>query len=94
MVEEIVVHQVNKELAGGAVDHIGSGHGDGAAIIGCIGAGFIDDGVVGGLLYAVFGEVIEGMDVVDAIAQVPTGQVRGYGDVPNEAVVIESVRRD
>jgi len=44
--------------------------------------------------YAVFGEVIEGMDVVDAIAQVETGNVRGYGDVPSEAVVINSMRRE
>ncbi len=37
--------------------------------------------------YAVFGKVVDGMDVVDAIAVVPTGP----GDVPNEQVVIESV---
>jgi len=37
--------------------------------------------------YAVFGKVVDGMDVVDAIAAVPTGP----GDVPNEPVVIESV---
>jgi len=35
--------------------------------------------------YAVFGEVVEGMDVVDAIAKVKTGQ----GDVPTESVIIE-----
>jgi cyclophilin family peptidyl-prolyl cis-trans isomerase len=44
--------------------------------------------------YAVFGEVIEGMDVVDAIASVATGNVRGYGDVPNEPVIINSVSRE
>jgi cyclophilin family peptidyl-prolyl cis-trans isomerase len=44
--------------------------------------------------YAVFGEVIEGMDVVDAIAGVATGNVRGYGDVPNEPVIINSVSRE
>lgn len=39
--------------------------------------------------YAVFGEVVEGMDVVDAIRQVNTGN-RGYHqDVPTEDVVIE-----
>lgn len=39
--------------------------------------------------YAVFGEVIEGMDVVDAMAKVPTGN-RGYhGDVPKTDIVIE-----
>ena len=37
--------------------------------------------------YAVFGKVVDGMDVVDAIAAVPTGP----GDVPNDLVVIESV---
>ncbi|NOY44665.1 MAG: peptidyl-prolyl cis-trans isomerase [Deltaproteobacteria bacterium] len=40
--------------------------------------------------YAVFGRVVEGMDVVDAIAAVPTGTVKGFRDVPKEAVVIES----
>ncbi len=38
--------------------------------------------------YAVFGKVIKGMDVVDAIAAVPT---RKPGDVPVEPVVIKSV---
>jgi len=37
--------------------------------------------------YAVFGKVIEGMDVVDKIAIVPTG----YQDVPTETVTIESI---
>jgi peptidyl-prolyl cis-trans isomerase A (cyclophilin A) len=37
--------------------------------------------------YAVFGKVVDGMDVVDAIAAVQTGP----GDVPNEQIVIESV---
>jgi len=40
--------------------------------------------------YAVFGEVVEGMDVVDSIAQVATGNSMGHGDVPVEAVVINS----
>jgi peptidyl-prolyl cis-trans isomerase B (cyclophilin B) len=39
--------------------------------------------------YAVFGEVVEGMDVVDAIAKVKTGRQGAMGDVPSEAVVIE-----
>lgn len=46
-----------------------------------------------GFGYAVFGEVIEGMDTVDAIAQVNTGQVRGFSDVPTETVTINSVTR-
>jgi cyclophilin family peptidyl-prolyl cis-trans isomerase len=43
--------------------------------------------------YAVFGRVIEGMDVVDAIAAVPTGNKGPHQNVPVENVVIESVRR-
>ncbi|WP_292481416.1 peptidylprolyl isomerase [Methylophaga sp.] len=39
--------------------------------------------------YAVFGEVIEGMDVVDAIRKVKTTMRGGHQDVPAEAVVIE-----
>ncbi len=46
-----------------------------------------------GFGYAVFGQVIDGMDVVDAIAKVDTGMVRGYADVPNETVIINSVSR-
>jgi cyclophilin family peptidyl-prolyl cis-trans isomerase len=41
--------------------------------------------------YAVFGRVIDGMDVVDQIAAVPTEQRDGLSDVPIEAVVIENV---
>jgi cyclophilin family peptidyl-prolyl cis-trans isomerase len=44
--------------------------------------------------YAVFGKVIEGMDVVDAIAGVETGNQRGHADVPVEAISITSVRID
>ena len=44
--------------------------------------------------YAVFGRVTEGMDVVDAIAKVPTGRRGPHGDVPLEPVVIESASRD
>ena len=40
--------------------------------------------------YAVFGQVVEGMDTVDKIAQVPTGNVGGHGDVPKTDVVITS----
>jgi len=43
--------------------------------------------------YAVFGRVIEGMEVADAIALVPRGQVGAMGDVPKEPVVIESAKR-
>lgn len=43
--------------------------------------------------YAVFGKVIEGMDVIDAIAGVQTGMRSGRQDVPLETVTIESVTR-
>jgi len=38
--------------------------------------------------YAVFGKVIEGMDVVDKIRAVPTGSSGMYQDVPKQPVVI------
>ncbi len=44
--------------------------------------------------YAVFGRVVEGMDVVDAIAQVKTGSSGMHQDVPQETVLIESVSLD
>lgn len=44
--------------------------------------------------YCVFGEVVEGMDVVDAIAAVPTGSRGMHRDVPTENVVILDVIRD
>ena len=39
--------------------------------------------------YAVFGKVVDGFDVVDAIAKVKTGNRGMHGDVPLEAVIIE-----
>ncbi len=41
--------------------------------------------------YAVFGRVIEGMEVVDAIAALPTGNRAGHQDVPNDTVTIREV---
>ncbi len=41
---------------------------------------------------AVFGKVIEGMDVVDAIASVVTTTRMGYNDVPVNPVEIKSAR--
>ena len=41
--------------------------------------------------YAVFGSVTEGMDIVDSIADVPTGSSGGYQDVPEDVITIESV---
>lgn len=43
--------------------------------------------------YAVFGEVIEGMDVVDKIREVKTGTKGDYSDVPTETVLIKSIRK-
>lgn len=40
--------------------------------------------------YAVFGEVIEGMDVVDAMAKIPTGNRGGHQDVPKTDIVVET----
>jgi len=46
-----------------------------------------DDGVG----YAVFGMVTDGLDVVDKIGKVATGNKNGHGDVPVEAIEILSV---
>ena len=42
--------------------------------------------------YAVFGKVVDGMDVIDQIAAVKTGRRRGHDDVPVEDVTIISAR--
>jgi peptidyl-prolyl cis-trans isomerase B (cyclophilin B) len=44
--------------------------------------------------YCVFGQVVEGMDVVNAIAGVSTGPHGLHQDVPREDVLIESVSVD
>ena len=44
--------------------------------------------------YCVFGEVIEGMAVVNQIKQVETGFIAGMQDVPKETVVINKVSID
>ncbi len=41
--------------------------------------------------YAVFGNVVEGMDVVDKIAAVQTGVRKGFQDIPLKPIVIKSV---
>lgn len=43
--------------------------------------------------YAVFGKVVKGMDVVDKIAGVPTGNRGMHQNVPREPVLILSVSR-
>ncbi|MDO7673310.1 MAG: peptidylprolyl isomerase, partial [Reinekea forsetii] len=40
--------------------------------------------------YAVFGEVIDGTEVVDRIKAVPTTSKAGHQDVPTDDVIIES----
>jgi peptidyl-prolyl cis-trans isomerase A (cyclophilin A) len=47
---------------------------------------------IGGAGYAVFGEVLKGMEVVDKIAQVPTGNNGPYQNVPLTPVLIKSAR--
>jgi peptidyl-prolyl cis-trans isomerase A (cyclophilin A) len=42
--------------------------------------------------YAVFGKVVEGMDVVDRIAATRTGSVGMFQDVPKETIVIKSLK--
>lgn len=44
--------------------------------------------------YAVFGEVIEGMKIVDYIVSAPTGQKGPYGNVPLEPIVILEIKRE
>ncbi len=46
-----------------------------------------------GFGYAVFSRVVAGIDVVDAIANVRTGTIKGYADAPQETITIISVRR-
>lgn len=43
--------------------------------------------------YAVFGKVVRGMEVVDQIAQVPTGNRAGQQNVPNKPVLILDAKR-
>lgn len=46
-----------------------------------------------GFGYAVFGKVIEGMDVVDRIKAVPTSTVGPYQNVPQKPVIIQKAQR-
>lgn len=43
---------------------------------------------IGGAGYAVFGEVVEGQDVLDAIARVSTSSLGDHANVPNDPVFI------
>ncbi len=53
----------------------------------------LDAPPAGGPGYAVFGKVVAGMDVVDAIRAVPTGLKKSHKDVPIKDVVIQSATR-
>ena len=53
----------------------------------------LDQPISGGAGYAVFGSVIVGMDVVDAIKSVETRNLsRAFANIPTEPVVIKQVR--
>jgi cyclophilin family peptidyl-prolyl cis-trans isomerase len=53
---------------------------------------FLDYGqAADGWGYCVFGKVIQGLDVVDAIANSPTMTKNGMGDVPRETIQILSI---
>jgi len=43
--------------------------------------------------YTVFGQIIEGMDVLQQIGKVDTGTHGMHGDVPKEPIIIESAQR-
>jgi peptidyl-prolyl cis-trans isomerase B (cyclophilin B) len=57
--------------------------------------GFLNhrDNTSQGFGYAVFGEVIEGMEVVDKIAKAATGRSGPHDDVPTKPIEIKSVVR-
>jgi peptidyl-prolyl cis-trans isomerase A (cyclophilin A) len=50
----------------------------------------VDNPNLDAMKYAVFGQVVSGMDVVDAIAKVPTGSKRGHENVPVQPITILS----
>lgn len=53
----------------------------------------VDNFNLDGACYAVFGQVVEGMDVVDKIKVVKTGTRKGFRDVPQEDVIIKTFVR-
>lgn len=57
-----------------------------------LGGSIVLDGLANGAFYTVFGQVFEGMDVVDAIAATPvTEDDRGEASVPSEDLIVQSI---
>ncbi|XVJ58690.1 MAG: peptidyl-prolyl cis-trans isomerase [Tepidisphaera sp.] len=54
---------------------------------------FLDRPQPDGAAYAVFGKVVSGMDTVEKIRNVPTGNKGQYGDVPKTAIEITGAKR-
>ncbi|GAA5158845.1 peptidylprolyl isomerase [Viridibacterium curvum] len=54
--------------------------------------GFLNAPGQDGWGYAVFGKVVEGMDIVNNMAKIPTGISAGMRDVPLQAIVVQSAR--
>jgi peptidyl-prolyl cis-trans isomerase A (cyclophilin A) len=54
--------------------------------------GFLDYPARDGWGYAVFGKVVQGLDIVQKIARVPTGNSGPHQNVPTTPVLIESVK--
>jgi cyclophilin family peptidyl-prolyl cis-trans isomerase len=54
---------------------------------------FLDYKSVASPGYAVFGKVVQGLDVPDAIIQQPTRSISGFADVPVTDVTITSIRQ-
>jgi peptidyl-prolyl cis-trans isomerase A (cyclophilin A) len=53
----------------------------------------VDNPPLDTMKYAVFGRVTKGLEVVDAIAEAPTGTIKGYEAAPRQTITIISVRR-
>ena len=53
---------------------------------------FLDNPGRDGWGYAVFGKVVQGLDVMQKIAKVPTGNAGPHQNVPTTPILIESVK--
>ena len=54
---------------------------------------FLDYPGQDGAGYCVFGKVVEGMNVVDDIAKVPTATKKGHENVPIRAITIKNINK-